>query len=114
MNTTFSAAMVEAKNTMWWIVNYMTTTEENKSELELLKERQMQEELQRKEMRKKQWETWKQNRIYDAKVFTVGVLVGVTLTTATVLYFRTPAQAKSIPAKSLAKNLLLELLKEKE
>jgi hypothetical protein len=99
---------------MWWLVNYMTTKEENKRDLELLKEIKMQEELQRKEMRKKQWETWKENRIYDVKVFSVGLLVGVTLTTATVLYFRAPAEAKSVSMKSLVKNLLLEILLENE
>jgi len=78
----------------------------NKDEDELLAgEEQKIIELRRKQIREEEWNTWKQNRIYDVKVFSTGVLVGVILTTATIMYIKTPL-------KCFTKQLLLDILQK--
>ena len=110
MEKSSDTAMVELKQVIKGLARHVKARDEEeeiKNELELLKEMEKQEE-------KSKEQTWKQKAICEVKKIAGGVLIGVVLTTAVVLYFRAPEEVKAIPAKSPLKQMLLELLLEKE
>lgn len=111
MEKSSDTAMVELKQVIKGLARHVKARDEEeeiKNELELLKKMEKQEEEESKE------QTWKQKAICEVKKIAGGVLIGVVLTTAVVLYFRAPEEVKAIPAKSPLKQMLLELLLEKE
>ncbi len=110
MEKSSDTAMVELKQVIKGLARHVKARDEEeeiKNELELLKEMEKQEEESKEQ-------TWKQKAICEVKKIAGGVLIGVVLTTAVVLYFRAPEEVKAIPAKSPLKQMLLELLLEKE
>lgn len=110
MEKSSDTAMVELKQVIKGLARHVKARDEEeeiKNELELLKEMEKQEEESKEQ-------TWKQKAICEVKKIAGGVLIGVVLTTAVVLYFRAPKEVKAIPAKSPLKQMLLELLLEKE
>jgi len=110
MEKSSDTAMVELKQVIKGLARHVKARDEEeeiKNELELLKEMEKQEEESKEQ-------TWKQKAICEVKKIAGGVLIGVVLTTGVVLYFRAPEKVKAIPAKSPLKQMLLELLLEKE
>ncbi len=110
MEKSSDTAMVELKQVIKGLARHVKARDEEeeiKNELELLKEMEKQEEESKEQ-------TWKQKAICEVKKIAGGVLIGVVLTTAVVLYFRAPEEVKAIPAKSPLKQMLFELLLEKE
>jgi thiamine pyrophosphate-dependent acetolactate synthase large subunit-like protein len=110
MEKSSDTAMVELKQVIKGLARHVKARDEEeeiKNELELLKKMEKQEEESKEQ-------TWKQKAICEVKKIAGGVLIGVVLTTAVVLYFRAPEEVKAIPAKSPLKQMLLELLLEKE
>lgn len=110
MEKSSDTAMVELKQVIKGLARHVKARDEEeeiKNELELLKKMEKQEEESKEQ-------TWKQKAICEVKKIAGGVLIGVVLTTAVVLYFRAPEEVKAIPAKSPLKQMLFELLLEKE